>query len=87
MPIKQSAKKALRQATKKAAANKIVKDSYKKAMKDVTKGIAAGEKELTEKIKLAQKKLGKATKKGVLKPNTAARKLSRLMKKANAVKK
>jgi ribosomal protein S20 len=34
----------------------------------------------------AQKALGKAAKRGVIKKNTAARKLSRLMKKVNKMK-
>ena len=87
MPIKQHAKKALRQSMKRAAANKVVKDAYKKAMKEAVKGITDGDKDLSEKIRLVQKKLGKAAKKGVIKANTAARKLSRLMKKTNSVKK
>lgn len=87
MPNLQNAKKALRQAQKRAGENKIVRDNYKQMVKHVRKGIEAGEKDLAEKIRLAQKSLGKATKKGVLKANTASRKLSRLMKKANATKK
>ena len=81
MPIKNSAKKALRQDHKKAAANLIVKEAYKKAVKAVTKGIVEGEKDLTEKLKFAQKKIDKAAKKGIIKKNTASRKLSRFMKK------
>ncbi len=81
MPIKNSAKKALRQDHKRTAANLIVKETYKKAVKAVTKGIAAGEKDLTEKLQFAQKKIDKAAKRGIIKKNTASRKLSRLMKK------
>lgn len=87
MPIKQSAKKALRQAKKRTAANKIVKDASKLAIKNVLKAIESG-KDVQDAIKAAQKKLGKAAKKGVIKKQTAARKLSRLMKKINtAIKK
>ena len=82
-----SAKKELRKAKKRTALNTAIKDAYKKAIKQVTKGIDAGEKDLTEKVRLAQKKLDKAAKKGVIKKNTAARKLSRLMTKVNAVAK
>ena len=81
MPIKQSAKKALRQIKKRTIANTVVRDAYKKAVKDVMKAIEAGEKDLAEKVRLAQKKLDKAAKKGVIKRKTAARKLSRLAKK------
>lgn len=81
MPIKQSAKKALRQAKKRALANAVVRVAYKKAVKDTFDAIKAGEKDLAEKLRYAQKKLDKAAKKGVIKRKTAARKLSRLAKK------
>ena len=87
MPIKNNAKKALRQAHKRAEANKVFKLAYKKAIKAVTKALAAGEKDVTALVQTAQKALDKAAKKGVIKKNTAARKLSRLMKKVHAVAK
>ncbi|MBU0661312.1 30S ribosomal protein S20 [Patescibacteria group bacterium] len=87
MPNKNNAKKALRQSIKHAAANKEVKDAFRKAMKDVTKAIKNEEADITAKVQLAQKKIDKAAKKGIIKPNTAARKFSRLMKKVNAAKK
>jgi small subunit ribosomal protein S20 len=81
MPNIQSAKKALRQAKKRALLNLKVKNAYKQAVKAVNKGISEG-KNLAEELRLAQKKLDKAAKRGVIKKNTAARKISRLMKKA-----
>ena len=84
MPNKQNAKKALRQSEKRAARNLIVKNAYKIAMKTVKKAVVAGQAELKEELRLAQKSLDKAAKRGVHKQNTAARKLSRLTK---AVKK
>jgi small subunit ribosomal protein S20 len=87
MPNLKNAKKALKQSKKRAAANLIVKNTYKKAVKTVRKAVVAGEGDLTEKLRLAQKKLDKAVKKGVLKKNTAARKLSRLAKASNKVAK
>jgi small subunit ribosomal protein S20 len=83
MPIKRSAEKALRQSKKRAARNQIYKDAYKQAVKDVRKALEVGEKEVSKKISSVQKTLGKAAKKGVLSKKTAARKVSRLMKKAN----
>jgi len=80
MPIKQNAKKALRQTKKRTAQNLEFKKAYKDAVKAVKKAVVAGEKDLTEKMRLAQKKLDKAAKKGVLKKNAAARHLSRLVK-------
>ncbi len=82
MPIKQNAKKALRQAKKRAIQNKVVKNAYKEAMKQAQKAIDGG-KDVLEAARLAQQKLAKAAKKGVIKSNTASRKLSRLMKKVN----
>lgn len=87
MPIKQSAKKALRQAKKHAVINTMFKDSYKKAVKEVTKAVEAGEKDLVSKLREAQKRLDKAAKRGVIAKNTAGRKLSRLMAKAKKVAK
>jgi small subunit ribosomal protein S20 len=79
MPIKQNAKKALRQAKKRTLENRVVRDAYQSAMKVVKKAVAAG-KDVKEELRLAQQALDKAAKKGVMKKNTAARKLSRLMK-------
>ncbi len=83
MPNKQNAKKALRQSQKRAIRNTEVKTAYKKAVKEVNKLVATGEKEVKEQMRLAQKFLDKAAKKGVLKKRTAGRKLSRLMKRAS----
>ena len=77
----------MRQIKKRTIANTVVRDAYKKAVKDVVKAIEAGEKDLAEKVRLAQKKLDKAAKKGVIKRQTAARKLSRLAKKVRGMKK
>lgn len=82
MPNKQNARKALRQAKKRTAANLLVKKSFKKAVKEV---VAASTSDVAEKLRLAQKQLDKAAKKGVIKKNTASRKLSRLMKKVKKV--
>ena len=83
MPNKQNAKKALRQSQKRGIRNTEVKTAYKKAVKEVNKLVATGEKEVKEQMRLAQKFLDKAAKKGVLKKRTAGRKLSRLMKRAS----
>jgi small subunit ribosomal protein S20 len=80
MPNKRNAKKALRQNIKRAKLNKTRRDAYKNAIKKVLKSETKDKK---ESLRLAQKALDKAAKRGVIKKNTAARKLSRLMKKAN----
>ena len=87
MPNTSSAKKALRQGKKLSQRNLLVKKTYKTAVKDAKKAVDSGEKNITEQIKLAQKTLDKAAKRGVIKKNTASRKLSRLMKKVNSTKK
>ena len=83
MPNKANARKALRQAATRAARNLKVKRAYKVAVKNTLNAV---ETEVKEKMRLAQKALDKAAKKGVLKKNTAARKLSRLVKKVTPKK-
>lgn len=85
MPNKNSAKKALRQTKKRTIANNTIKKAYKNAVKTVEKGLI-NKKDITEELRLVQKKLGKAVKRGLLKKNTASRKLSRLTKKVNSNK-
>lgn len=81
MPNIQSAKKELRKAKKRAALNKVRRETYKSLVKKAVADKSA------ETIKSAQQALDKAAKAGVIKKNTAARKLSRLMKKVHAAKK
>ena len=85
MPNKANAKKALRQAKKRQVLNTQRKDAYKKAIKQTLKSENKDGK--LKASREAQKALGKAVKNGILKKNTAARKLSRLMKKVNEVEK
>lgn len=82
MPNKQNARKALRQSKKNAIANTLQRDGFKKAVKEVLKSTdATNTKKL---IVAAQKALDKAARNGVIKQNTAARKISRLMRKMHA---
>jgi len=87
MPILRNAKKALRQSKKHEKENLVIRKAYKKTLKETRKAVEAQAKDLQEKIKLTQKKLDKAAKKGVIKKKTAARYLSRLTKKANKITK
>lgn len=87
MPNQANAKKALRQAKKHMALNIKVKKTYKDAMKIARKAVEEGKGEMKDFAKVAQKQLDKAAKRGVIKKKTAARRLSRLMKKMNAVAK
>jgi small subunit ribosomal protein S20 len=62
---------------KRAALNKVRRDTYKTLLK---KAVTT---KSTEMVQAAQQALDKAARTGVIKKNTAARKLSRLMKKIN----
>ena len=81
MPIKQSAKKALRQSQKANVRNVRAKKNMKVLIKQV-RALAAEKK--TEEIKalLPQlyKALDKGAKNGIIKKNTASRRKSRLTK-------
>ena len=87
MPIKQSAKKALRQSTKKSIQNfkakKLIKDLIKKSQKLISSGEAD---KAAAQIKVAIKAIDKAIGKRIIKKNTGARKKSRLMIKLNKIK-
>ena len=85
MPNKDNARKALRQAAKRTAWNRAKKDAFKDAIKKVL--TANSYEEAKKLITSAQKALDKAAKTGAIKKQTAARKLSRLMKKVNSKKK
>jgi small subunit ribosomal protein S20 len=85
MPNKQNAKKALRQAHKRAKLNKQRKDAFKTAVKATLKAKTATEAK--KLVVAAQQALDKAAKIGTIKKNTAARRLSRLMKKVNTLAK
>ncbi|OHA73907.1 MAG: 30S ribosomal protein S20 [Candidatus Wildermuthbacteria bacterium RIFCSPLOWO2_02_FULL_47_9c] len=81
MPITKSAKKALRQSIKRKARNLKRKAAFKALIKQEKKLLEQKNVEEAQKL-LPQlyKALDKAALKGVLKPNTAARKKSRLTK-------
>lgn len=85
MPNKQAGRKALRQTKKHFIQNTARKNAFKQAIKKALQSKTASE--VKELIKAAQKALDKAAKTGVIKKNTAARRLSRLMKKVNKLKK
>ena len=81
MPIIQSAKKALRGSLVKKAMNDRNKKNIKETIKEIEKLVK--EKKKTEAKKLIPKAysvIDKATKRGVIKKNTASRKKARLSK-------
>jgi len=81
MPIKNSAKKALRKSQKIAEYNLKIKEDIKTLLKKSKKAVDAKESKdkIEEMLKKAQKDIDKAVQKGVIKKNTGSRKLSRLM--------
>lgn len=84
MPQSKSAKKTLRQQIKKTKHNKDIKANIKYLVKQTLKAIDQDDKsKINEWMKKAQKAIDKAAKNNVFKKNTAARKKSGLMKKAN----
>lgn len=85
MPNKPAAAKWLRQSKKRAAWNAARKDAFKSAIKRALK--ATNKDEVVKLVREAQQALDKAAKRGVIKKNTAARKLSRLMGKAKVMTK
>ncbi len=79
--IKSQKKRNLTNA-KRAERNKAVKSELKTRVKTATS--AAGTEQSEESLRLAVKRLDMAAAKGVIHPNQAARRKSRLMKKLNA---
>ncbi|MFA6376735.1 MAG: 30S ribosomal protein S20 [Candidatus Paceibacterota bacterium] len=81
MPIIKSAKKALRQNIKRQAKNRTKKQALKSILKE-TRALAAAKKsgEAKKNLPAVYKALDKAAKIGLIKPNTASRKKSRIAK-------
>jgi len=84
MPITKSAKKALRQSIKRRERNIAIKRALAKTLKSYERLVKAdppaGGDEAKNYFPKVQKALDKAAKQGILKPNKAARKKSRLSK-------
>ena len=78
MPIIKSAKKAARQAVKRTAHNGEIKRAIKAAVKAFKANPTA------ENLAKAQSEYDKATKKGLIKKNTASRRKANLAKLAKA---
>jgi small subunit ribosomal protein S20 len=86
-PVKRnlSAEKRARQAEVRNARNRAVKSMIKGAVKAVETSVKANDKDASAKaLQAAIKTISSAKSKGVLHGNNAARKISRLTRKANA---
>ncbi|HDQ22902.1 MAG TPA: 30S ribosomal protein S20 [Candidatus Uhrbacteria bacterium] len=81
MPIKKQSKKALRQSIKRAEYNLKIKQDLKTLIKKIRQAIDAkqAKDKIEEMLKQAQKSLDKAAQKKIIKKNTGARRMSRLM--------
>ncbi len=79
-----SAKKRILTSEKRAARNQAVKSGVKTAVKKVRVAIEQGDKALAQKELLnATSVIDKAESKGIIKKNTASRKVSRLAQAVN----
>ena len=84
MATHKSAIKRHRQSIIRKAKNKAVKTRMKTAVKSLLQAIESKETEvIPAKLKQATSIIAKTESKGILKKNTAARKISRLTKRAN----
>jgi small subunit ribosomal protein S20 len=87
LPKSKSAEKAARAAKRKQLRNKSVRSATKTHLARAEKLISSNELEPAQQAVLAATSaLDRAAKKGVIHPNTAARRKSRLMKKFNQAK-
>ena len=79
MAITSSAKKAIRSAARKRVFNLARQQAMREAIKEINKLVVAKKtEEALAKLPLAYKAIDKAAKRGVIKPNNAARQKSRL---------
>lgn len=72
-----------RQNEKRRLRNKGVRSELKTRVKVAELGIDTGAEDSADRVKAAQKRLGKAGAKGTIHKNQAARRTSRLMKRAS----
>ena len=79
-----SQKKRNRQNEKRRLRNKAVRSELRTRTKNATDAAAKGSDDAGELVRVAQKRIDKAASHGVIHKNAAARRTSRLMKKANA---
>lgn len=86
MPNIKSQKDRVIQTKKENLRNKAVKSNLKTVVKKAEIAIADGSADADKAVVVAVSTIDKARSKGILHKNTAARKVSRMMKKANAAK-
>ena len=81
-----SAKKAVRKIARRTEVNKMRRTQMRTHIRKVEEAVASADKEAAaEALKNAQPIIMRAVSKGILKKNTAARKVSRLAAKVNKI--
>lgn len=71
-----------RQNERRRLRNKTARSELKTRVKRATEGLESGADDVGDQVRAAQKRMGKAAGKGVVHKNQAARRTSRLMKRA-----
>jgi small subunit ribosomal protein S20 len=71
-----------RQNERRRKRNRVARSELKTRIKRAAEGLETGADDATERVRAAQRRLGKAAGKGVVHKNQAARRTSRLMKRA-----
>lgn len=71
-----------RQNERRRMRNKVTRSELKTRIKRAAEGLEADAEDAADRVRTAQKRLGKAAGKGVVHKNQAARRSSRLMKRA-----
>jgi small subunit ribosomal protein S20 len=69
-----------RQNERRRRRNKVARSELKTRVKRAAEGLETGADDAGDRVRAAQKRLGKAAEKGVVHKNQAARRTSRLMK-------
>ena len=81
-----SAKKAVRKIAARTEVNKANRTRMRSFVRKAEEAIASGDKAAADAaLKVAQPEIMKAVTRGILKKNTASRKVSRLTKRAKAI--
>jgi small subunit ribosomal protein S20 len=78
-----SSEKRNRQSQKRAASNRVYRSAARTAVKKARVAVANGEPNAAELVKKAEVALARAASKGVIHPNNAARRTSRLVQMQN----
>ena len=80
MPNNKSQKDRVRQAAKETAHNKAIKTNLKTVVKKAEAAVSSGAADADKTVVAAVSAINKAQRKGVLHKNTAARRVSRVMR-------